>query len=44
MTYTAIPIKEKLALAQPDILEQLKVNKYDRKYEIRKREPLSDQE
>ena len=41
MTYTAKAIKEKLALAKPDILEQLKVNKYDRTYQIWKREPLS---
>lgn len=41
MTHTAKAIKKKLALAKPDILEQLKVNKYDRIYQIWKREPLS---
>ena len=41
MTYTAKAIKLKLALEDPDVLEQLRVNKYDRKYQIWKREPLS---
>ena len=41
MTYTAKAIKLKLALENPDLLEQLRVNKYDRKYLIGKREPLS---
>ena len=41
MTYTAKAIKLKLALENPNVLEQLRVNKYDRKYQIWKREPLS---
>jgi putative transposase len=41
MTQTAKAIKKKLALENPDILEQLRVNKYDRTYQIWKREPLS---
>ena len=32
MTYTAKAIKLKLAFEDPDLLEQLRVNKYDRKY------------
>ena len=41
MTQTAKVIKKKLALANPEVLEQLRVNKYDRTYQIWKREPLS---
>jgi len=41
MTQTAKAIKKKLALENPDVLEQLHVNKYDRTYQIWKREPLS---
>jgi REP element-mobilizing transposase RayT len=41
MTQTAKAIKKKLALENPDILEQLRVNKYDRTYQIWKREPLN---
>jgi REP element-mobilizing transposase RayT len=41
MTQTAKAIKKKLSLENPDILEQLRVNKYDRTYQVWKREPLS---
>ena len=41
MTYTAKAIKKKLKQGKPDILETLKVNKYDRIYQVWKREPLS---
>ena len=41
MTYTAKTIKRKLLEDKPDVLEILKVNKYDRAYQIWKREPLS---
>jgi len=41
MTYTAKTIKKKLLLENPDLLEKFKVNKYDRTYQIWKREPLS---
>ena len=41
MTQTAKAIKKKLALEDPDGLEQLRVNKYDRTYQVWKREPLS---
>ncbi len=41
MTYTAKAIKKKLLKQKPDILQELKVNKYDRTYQIWKREPLS---
>ena len=41
MTFTAKAIKKKLAEHKPDMLETLKVNKYDRAYQIWKREPLS---
>ena len=41
MTYTAKAIKKKLLQHKPDVLETLKVNKYDRTYQIWKREPLS---
>jgi hypothetical protein len=40
MAYTAKAIMKKLLLHKPDILEELKVNKYDRTYQIWKREPL----
>jgi putative transposase len=39
--YTAKAIKKKLLKHEPDVLEELKVNKYDRTYQIWKREPLS---
>ena len=41
MTQTAKVIKKKLAIENPEVLEQLRVNKYDRTYQIWKREPLS---
>jgi REP element-mobilizing transposase RayT len=41
MTYTAKAIKKKLLNDKPDVLETLKVNKYDRTYQVWKREPLS---
>ncbi len=41
MTYTAREIKKKLLKNKPEISEKLKVNKYDRTYQIWKREPLS---
>lgn len=41
MTQTAKAIKKKLALENPDVMEQLRVNKYDRTYQVWKREPLS---
>lgn len=41
VTYTAKAIKKKLLQHKPDVLETLKVNKYDRTYQIWKREPLS---
>ena len=40
MTHTAKAIKKKLSENKPDLLETLKVNKYDRTYQIWKREPL----
>jgi len=40
-TYTAKAIKKKLLQQKPDVLDTLKVNKYDRAYQIWKREPLS---
>jgi REP element-mobilizing transposase RayT len=40
-TYTAKNIKKKLAETNPGLLEEIKVNKYDRKYQIWKRESLS---
>jgi hypothetical protein len=40
MKYTATKIKEKLLKEQPEFGEQFCVNKYDRKYQIWKREPL----
>ena len=41
MKYTAQQIKRKLAAENPSLLEAFKVNKYDREYQIWKREPLS---
>jgi len=41
MTQTARSIKKKLLKENPDLLETLKVNKYDRACQIWKREPLS---
>ncbi len=41
MTYTAKAIKKKLQQFNPDLLEELKVNKYDRAYQLWKRESLS---
>ncbi len=41
MTYTAKAIKKKMMQEKPIALEELKVNKYDRAYQIWKREPLS---
>lgn len=41
MTHTAKTIKKKLQAENPAALEELKVNKYDRTYQIWKREPLS---
>ena len=41
MTFTARAIKAKLNRENPTMLERFRVNKYDRKYQIWKREPLS---
>lgn len=41
MTFTAKYIKQKLRHDNPDLLETFRVNKYDRTYQIWKREPLS---
>ncbi len=41
MTHTAKAIKKKLAVNKPGTLEEIKVNKYDRIYQVWKREPLS---
>ena len=41
MTFTAKAIKKRLTEHRPDVLETLKVNKYDRTYQIWKRESLS---
>ena len=41
MTFTAKAIKKKLLQHKPELLATLKVNKYDRTYQIWKREPLS---
>ena len=41
MKYTARKIKEKLAEISPYLIDELKVNKYDRQYQIWKREALS---
>jgi len=40
MKFTANKLKQKLATEDPIQLEQYRVNKYDRKYQIWKREPL----
>ena len=40
MKYTAQQIKRSLIKNKPDIVEIFKVNKYDREYQIWKREPL----
>ena len=40
MTYTAKSIKKKFLEKNPDLLKGHKVNKYDRAYQIWKREPL----
>ena len=41
MKYTAQQIKRSLIKDNPDMLANFKVNKYDREYQIWKREPLS---
>ena len=41
MTFTARAIKAKLNRENPTMFERFRVNKYDRKYQIWKREPLS---
>jgi putative transposase len=41
MKYTAQQIKGSLIKNKPDMLDTFKVNKYDRQYQIWKREPLS---
>ena len=41
MTHTAKSIKKKLLDEDPGLIEKHKVNKYDRTYQIWKREPLS---
>ncbi len=41
MKYTAQQIKRSIIKNNPDILASFKVNKYDRDYQIWKREPLS---
>ena len=41
MTKTATEIKKKLSADNPSLMEEFKVNKYDRTYQIWKREPLS---
>ena len=41
MTYTAKAIQKKLSLENKIMLEELRVNKHDRTYQIWKREPLS---
>lgn len=41
MKYTAQQIKLELMKDNPDLLQKCKVNKYDRTYQIWKREPLS---
>ena len=40
MKFTANKLKQKLIVEDPIQLEQYRVNKYDRKYQIWKREPL----
>ena len=41
MKYTAQQLKRSLTKKEPGILNTLKVNKYDREYQLWKREPLS---
>ena len=41
MTYKAKAIKKKLCKHRLDVLDALKVNKYDRTYQVWKRAPLS---
>ena len=41
MKYTAQQLKRSLIKNKPDIADMFKVNKYDRKHQIWKREPLS---
>lgn len=41
MKYTAQQLKRSLIKNKPNILDMFKVNKYDREYQIWKREPLS---
>ena len=41
MTYTAKALKKKLSLENKNVLEELGVVKYDRTYQIWKREPRS---
>ncbi|MEO6254126.1 MAG: transposase [Ferruginibacter sp.] len=41
LTYTAKAIKKRLSFEDPALLEKHKINKYDRTYQIWKREPLS---
>ncbi len=41
MKYTAQQIKRSLIKNNPEMLASFKVNKYDREYQIWKREPLS---
>ncbi len=41
MTHTAKSIKKKLLEEHPEVMEAHKVNKYDRTYQVWKREPLS---
>ena len=40
MKFTAQKIKQKLLLEDPGLANELLVNKYDRKYQVWKREPL----
>ena len=41
MKYTAQQLKGSLGKSSPEVLEEFKVNKYDREYQFWKREPLS---
>ena len=41
MKYTAQQLKRELIRSNPEVLADFKVNKYDREYQIWKREPLS---
>jgi putative transposase len=43
MKYTAQQLKRSLSNSDTTMLEELKVNKYDRTYQLWKREPLSDE-